>query len=220
MKLFGLIICSALMLSSTNSFGQISLESNFNVVHTGRNQSLLAKYDWGKFSLLAGVKYNFNKEYSFPQGQATFFKKTFWAVNLKERMGIELGTQYVLFQRKNVTLSLFHHSQLTKSHIRHEVYLAVFPYITFTPNPQSEYDYAYKLTKAYIGPVWALENNIGLSLSTFLTDNLYVKVKAGGGIMFFKNTDDKHIIITDGNWEMSEVFSFGLGWKFKEKSTH
>jgi hypothetical protein len=216
MKNLGFLSLFLLLSVSATSYTQFSLESNFNVVHTGRNQSLLAKYQWNKFALLAGLKYNFNKEYSFPQRQRDFYKKAFWAINFQERMGLEIGTQFTIFERENIVLSLFHQSQLTKSHIRHEVFMAIYPHVLVVPGdePQSEYDFAYELSKKFIGPVWALENNFGLSLQAYFTNELYFSTKLGGGILFYKNTDQNNIIVTGGNWELSEVLSMGLGWKF------
>lgn len=198
---------------SLHSFAQYSVESNFNSVHIGRNQSFLGKYKWGKFSVLAGVKYNFNKESSFPDGQRNFFKNTFWAINLKERFGAELGAQFNVLERENLNLFTFYQSQLTKSHIRQEYYLAIFPYIPLVPDPQSESDFAHTLIQDYIGPIWALENNFGIGLNAYFSNSLYFSTKVGGGLLFYKNID-KTVIILGQGWEMSSTLTMGLGWRF------
>ena len=211
-----ILVFSIIFLISENSFSQISIESNFNVVHIGRNQSLLGKYQWDNFSILAGLKYNFNKESSFPQGQRNFYKKAFWALNFKEHIGLELGVQYKILKKKNFDFFTFYQAQITKSHIRHEVYLAIFPYIPLVSNPQSEYDYAYTLTQNYIGPIWAIENNFGIGLNVYFSNSFYFSTKLGGGILFYRNTDQNNIIFADGgHWELSELISMGVGWKFQ-----
>ncbi|PWH87225.1 hypothetical protein [Brumimicrobium oceani] len=199
-----------LLLFTTSSFAQLSFESNFNLVHIGRNQNILAKYQWNKFSVLAGIKYNFNKEISFPSGQRHFFKKSFWALDFKEHIGLEFGAQFVLLKKTNVELFTFYQAQITKSHIRHESYYALFPLV---PYPQPESDYAYTLSKNFIGPVWALENNFGIGVNVNFTDFLYLSTKLGGGLVFYNNTDPNNFIGSE-MWELSELFSMGMGWNF------
>ncbi len=193
-----------------SAFAQFSLESNFNVVHIGRNQNILAKYQWNKFSLNAGIKYNFNKLASFPQSQTHFFKKTFWAIDFIEHIGAEMGFDFNILEKESIDLFGFYQVQVTKSHIRHEVYYASFP---LNPDPQSQYDYAYALNLNYIGPIWAFENNLGIGMRAYFSKSFYFSTKIGGGIAFYKNLDKNNILI--GNlWELSEMVSFGLGWKF------
>ena len=195
------------------SLSQLSLESSFNSTYVGRHQSLNLKYEWGRFSVNIGPKYHFNNRSDFPKPQAEFFRKTFWALDFSERLGFEYGFQYRILSKENVDFFVHLSSHFTRSHIRFERYDALYPLV---PNPQSEYDYAYEKNISYIGPITALENNLGLGVNVLIFKNFYLTSKGGVGMMFFKNHDPANIIITSNNWELSYFGSIGLGYSFEK----
>ncbi len=199
--------------SSNLSYSQFRIETNFNSVHIGRNQSLLISYKIKKLQIGLGVKYNFNKLVNFPQNN--IYKKTFYAITDSEHWGMELNLKYQIFNKKDVFfIHLFLNSQYTKSHIRHEAYLAIGQLV---PNPTSELDYVYIKHINYIGPIIALENNFGLAFDFYLSEKIYLTQKFGVGMVFFKNLDKNTIIAGDGDWELSEMLSFGVGYQFNKK---
>ncbi len=194
-------------------FSQFNIETNFNSVATGRNQSLSVNYNFIKLQVGLGVKYNFNKLSNFPQN--VFYKKTFFAISQFEHWGLELNLKYEIFNLKDVLKSyVFLNSQYTKSHIRFETYFAISELV---PNPTSEFDYIYVKHVDYIGPITALENNIGIAFNIFLINNLYLTQKFGVGLMLFRNLDKNTIIVGGGNWVFSEMLSFGIGYQFNKK---
>jgi len=198
---------------SNLTYSQFNLETNFNSVSTGRNQSLSLNYYFKKFQVGFGAKYNFNKLTNFPQN--VFYKKTFYAINDSEHWGLEFNLKHEIFNLKNVLKSyIFFNSQYTKSHIRFETYYAVSELV---PNPTSELDYLYVKHVDFIGPIIALENNIGLAFEIFIFDNVYLSQKFGIGLMLFKNLDKNTILVGGGNWVFSEMLSFGIGYKFEKK---
>jgi hypothetical protein len=194
------------------SIAQIGIESNFNSVHTGRNINVLAKYAKNKISFNLGLKYNFNKENTFPQ--ADIYKKSFWATSLGEHFGVETGFQFVFFQKTNVELFGFYQLQITKSDIKHDWFQ---PIGSLVANPQSETDLIYARSINIFGPVWGIENNFGIGLNTFFSKNLYLSLKLGGGILFVDNNSKNTVILGGSNWELSEVISIGLGFKFAKQ---
>jgi len=192
------------------SLSQFQIESNFNSVSTGRNQSLLLNYKKDKLQFGLGVKYNFNKLVNFPQN--VFYKKTFYAITPTEHWGAEINFKYKILNLKNVFIAhLFFNSQFTKSHTRFESYYAIGQLVE---NPSSEFDYIYVRHINEIGPFLAFENNIGLAFEIFLTKNIFFSQKFGLGVLLFKNLDKNTTIIGSGNWVFSEMLSFGLGYKF------
>jgi len=199
---------------SNLTYSQFNVETNFNSVHIGRNQSLSVNYKINKLQIGLGVKYNFNKLVNFPQN--VFYKKTFYAINNNEHWGTELNIKYQFLNKKDVFfIHFFFNSQYSKSHTRFESFYAVGQLV---PNPTSEFDYIYVKHVDHIGPFLVLENNIGLSFDLFLNENIYLTHRLGGGIVFFKNLDKNTIIVGDGgNWELSEMLSFGIGYQFKKK---
>ena len=207
-----LIIISILL--SNFSYSQFQIESNFNSVGTGRNQSLLVNYTVNRMQFGVGIKYNFNKLTNFPQN--VFYKKTFYATTPLEHWGTEFNLKFRLFNRKNILVShLFFNSQFTKSHTRFEGYFAIGQLVS---NPTSESDYILVKHLDFIGPFLAFENNIGLAFEIFLTENIYLSQKFGLGLLLFKNLDENTTIVGDGgNWVFSEILSFGVGYKFNLK---
>lgn len=203
------IIIFFIWLISFPVFAQFSVESNFNAVHIGRNQNLLAKYQWKKISANFGVKYNFNKLNTFPQ--AEMFKNSFWAINFGEHWGIETGFQIKLLCKSNFDLFGFYQLQFSKSHIRHDWFGVIG---SLVPEPQSEYDLIYMRRLGFIGPILGFENNLGLGINAYFTNSLYFTTKLGGGIFIHKNLDKNNLILGANNWDFSGMISMGLGWKF------
>lgn len=121
-----------------------------------------------------------------------------------------------MFNRKEVfTAHVYYNAQFTKSHTRFESYYAIGQLVE---EPTSEFDYIYEKHVNHIGPFLVLENNIGLAFEISIWDNLYLSQKFGGGILFYKNLDPNVTIVSDGgNWELSEMLSFGLGYRFNKK---
>lgn len=208
-----LLIITTFLVCNFN-FSQIQVESNFNSVHIGRNQSLLVSYNFKRFSIAIGAKYNFNKLVAFPQN--AFFKKTIFALTPQEHWGGELNFKFRIFNRKDMFIThLFYNAQFTKSHTRFETYFAIGQLV---PEPTSDFDFVYEKFLDHIGPFLVLENNIGLAFEILLTKNLYLSQKFGGGILFFKNLDpNTTIIVGGGNWELTEMLSFGVGYRFDKK---
>lgn len=200
-------------LLSTCTFAQFAIESNFNAVHIGRNQSLLLNYNFEKIQIGVGIKYNINKLTNFPQGY--FYKKTFYATSPSEHIGVELNFKYQLFSREFFEMSLFYNGQYTKSQIRFEDHFAI---AQLSENPTSEEDYIYVKHIDLIGPAQAFENNIGVAINIFLTKNIYLSQKFGLGMVFINIQDPNTTILGAGNWDFSEILSFGLGWKFNKKT--
>jgi hypothetical protein len=201
-----------LFILSPITHGQFQIESNFNVVATARNQSVVLHYKFNKLQIGMGVKYSFNKGVNFPQN--VFYKRTFYAINPREHWGGELAVKYPLFNLKDVVqISAFYNAQFTRSHIKFETYYAVGQLVE---NPTSEFDYIYVKHQDYIGPVLALENNIGLAFDINLHDRIYFSQKFGLGIMFYDNRDKNTTVLGAGNWVFSEMLSFGVGYKFKK----
>ncbi len=191
---------------------QIALESSFNSVHIGRNQSLMLNYHFNKFQVGLGLKYNFNKLVNFPE--KVFYKKTFYAINDKEHFGLEWNFKYRIFNKEHVKIHAFYNGQFSKSHTRFVGYQAVGP--PLVENPTSDLDYLLQKHITLFGPFLVVENNIGLAFDIFVTKNLYFAQKFGAGIVLFKNLDQNTNILV-GNWELSEMLSFGIGFKFNDK---
>lgn len=195
---------------------QFSLETNFNVVHIGRNQSLAVNYTHKKMTVALGAKYHFNKLVRFPQGE--LIKKSVHAITPAEHWGAEFSIKYQIFDRNNTFFAhLLYNGQFTRSHVRHENYFAILDSPT-VPIPSSEFDYSYSKYLNHLGPFSIIENHIGLAFDVFVTDQLYLSQRFGAGILFFKSSDDQNIIISDaGNWELTEMLSLGIGYKFKKE---
>jgi len=209
MKLTNLVV---FIFFSFLGWSQFSLESNFSSVHIGRNQNLTLNYQWNKLSLYSGVKYNFNKLDNFPV--STMIKKTAWATKNSENIGGVIGLKYDLVRLKNISFFSFFECQQSFTHTRH---ISVIYVGSSVPNPTSEYDLVYQNRVDIIGPWWIFENNIGLGYHVEISKGLYLTSKAGIGIVAFKNTDEKNIVIfSGGNWEFSEILSFGIGYKFNK----
>lgn len=193
--------------------GQLQLESNFNSVHIGRNQSITVGYNWSRFSIYGGLKYNINKLDNFPESQ--MFKKTSWATTTGEHIGFNLGAKFEFLQLKNISFFVHYDLQQSFTHFRH---ISINYLGSIVPEPTSEYDLVYHKTLAFIGPIWIFENNLGIGYKVHIYKGLFLTNKFGGGIMFFKNTDPLNWIITGGgNWELSEMISFGIGWIFDKQ---
>lgn len=202
-----------LLLPFVSTYSQFQIESNFNVVSTARNQSLLVNYNFNRMQLGLGVKYSFNKLVNFPQN--VFYKRTFFAVKPSEHWGGEFNLKYQLKNLKDILyINTFYNAQFTKSHIRFEGTFAVGQLIE---NPTSELDYVYVKHINNIGPVLALENNIGIAFEINILKGIYLSQKFGLGIMVFNNLDKNSTIVGSGNWLFSEMLSFGLGYRFNEK---
>ena len=195
------------------TFAQFQIESNFNVVGTGRNQSLLVNYKFDKLQIGIGPKYHINKPNNFPQ--SVFYKKTFFSTTSSEHWGTDLNLKYRLFDVQDVFVAhVFYSNQFTKSHIRFETHFALDKLVE---NPTSEFDYSYIKHESEIGPILAVENNIGIAFEIFLLKNIYLSQKFGVGIMFYKNLDENNQILALNNWVFTEMLSFGIGYKFNEK---
>ena len=195
-------LCSA-------GFSQFSTESNFNVVATARNQSILINYNFNKLQLGCGLKYSFNKLVNFPQN--VFYKRTFYAITPAEHWGGEFNLKYQFLTLKDIiNFSGFYNAQYTKSHIRFEGHFAIGQ---LTENPTSELDYIYIKHIDHIGPVLALENNLGVAIDISLFNGVYLSQKFGLGLMIFKNLEENTTIIGSGNWVFSEMLSFGIGYR-------
>lgn len=203
------IIALLLIAQPFSGWTQIGIESNFNGMHTGWNQDFSLTYRINSLRLSIGPKYHYNFESAFPRPQADFYKKAFWARSFSEHIGLNFCADYTFLDREHFSLYTNYNFQLTRSHIRHENYYALYPLV---PNPQSESDYAYEYHKNFIGPVWGFENNIGLGCRFHFSDRFYMNQKIGVGVLFYKNTDQNNIIISSKGWEASTMYSFGLGW--------
>ncbi|MCG8578190.1 MAG: hypothetical protein MI810_25145 [Flavobacteriales bacterium] len=211
-----LITLLSLTLCIGFTHAQWSIESNFNSVQIGRNQNILFQHSWDRLSINFGAKYNFNKLVSFPRPQHDIFKKAFWAESFDEHIGLETGLHFKILDREKFNLFGFYQCQLSRSHTRIEGY---YPIGSLVPEPQSEYDLVYQRHLGFVGPILAMENNIGIGLDIHFTDRFYLTQKAGTGLVLFRNTDPNNIIVSDGGlWEFAQLLSVGAGWYFSSPS--
>jgi len=205
------LITYIFIIYSFYSTSQIGIESSFNVVATGRNQSLIVTYKVNnKFTINGGVKNHFNKPNNFPN--ARIFKKNFHALNIKDRLGFEIGSTYQVWKRENITFNIFYMFQFTKSNLRHDWIYAIG---SITPNPQSEEDFVYIRIINDNSDVTAYENNFGININISITKHMYLIQKFGGGIIIYPQNKSMNVSPKSFTWELSETISFGLGYKFK-----
>jgi len=209
MKTYILIIFTYLAIFSQ---AQLALESNFSSVHIGRNQNLTIGYSFKKISIYGGFKYNFNKLDNFPVG--SWFKKTSWATNVGEHFGAVLGLRYQLATLEHISLFTYLEVQQSYTHVRHE---SEYILGSVVPEPTSDFNLIYQKQLYFVGPWWFVENNIGFGFSCDVWKGLYLNGKFGVGILFFKNMDKQYLVYGPSNWELSEMLSFGLGWKFAKE---
>jgi len=208
------IILIIFTLSPYFSMSQIGFESNFNVVATGRNQTLLLKYNLNKkLTFSGGIKYHFNKPNDFPN--ARIFKKNFYALNSKDRFGFEIGSTFQMWKSEYIKFNIFYMFQFTKSNLRNDWIYAVGSII---PDPQSVEDFVYIRIITDIKNVIAYENNFGINFNINITDNIYLNQKFGVGIIFYPENTNMTVSPKSFTWELSETISFGLGYTFNKKA--
>lgn len=206
-------ILGLIIILSSLCHSQFAIESNFSSVHIGRNQNLTLGYQFKKFFVYGGIKYNFNKRDNFPVG--AWFKKTSWATTVGEHFGGVVGFRYHFTNLEHISLFSYLEIQQSYTHVRH---LSEYILGSVVPEPTSDYDLVYQKQLYFVGPWWFIENNLGFGFSCEIWSGLSLNAKFGGGILFFKNLDKQYLVLGPGNWELSEMLSFGLGWKFNESN--
>lgn len=206
--IFFLLVCQF-------SFGQYSIETNFNSVYIGRNQSLLYKQHLKNFSIYGGIKFHFNK----PEltGIGSFIKKGGFATSFPERLGIQLGMEYFIWNNNNFFIGVFYDNQLSLMYDLHKMKYAVG---TLVPNPQTESDFVYIYEEKKIGRMFTTDNVIGICIKNRLFNEVFLTLKGGLGMLYFKNYDKKNIILAknfNSGISFTSFFSVGLSYKFKKK---
>lgn len=202
-----------LLLLTNYANSQWGLEGNFNVIHTGRNLSCQVLYTLNDLTFTAGFKYNLNRLDRFPSN--TYFRKTFFTQNNGEHLGIELGAQYLLFEKNKLTLFAHYNLQISKSHIRYESYSVIDSNFSWVPNPTTLADYPLTYDLQFLGPITVFENTIGLGLNVALTKKFYLTQKIGLGVcVYFSKDKVLEPVLEKKRVELGELYSIGFGYRF------
>ena len=205
-----------ILFHSIFSFSQTSLELSYNDVYIGRNMGLSWKHTVTDFSVSAGLTFHINRLHEVPI--STFIKKSAYAVNFGERIGIQFGLEYFLFGNEYYKLGLFYNHQTSFISQQIKTYLADSALVA---EPQSEFDFLYIKKEQIAGPFLTSDNVIGLTMRNKLSDNFYLTSKAGLGILLWTSTDESVIIVSDGNINFGHSFtgflSAGVGYTFQKK---
>lgn len=199
------------------SFSQSGIEFSYNDVYIGRNFSLQWTRQVSALSFYAGATYHVNRIDQIPY--STFIKKSAYATNFGQRMGLHFGLEYYFFQNSNFKTGVFYNNQISSIDQTHITYGA---YDTLVSNPQSESDYLYVYSNKTFGPFITIDNVLGLTLHCNLTNNLYLKTKGGFGFLLWKNTDDDVLLIggkkNNQSYNFTSFFSIGLGYTFNKRA--
>lgn len=199
------------------SFSQSGIEFSYNDVYIGRNFSLQWTRQVSALSFYAGATYHVNRIDKIPYG--TFVKKSAFASNFGQRIGLQFGLEYYFFKNSNFKTGLFYNNQISFIDQRFIKYIA---FDTLVSNPQSESDLVYKYNELTFGPFITADNVIGLTLHCNLTDNLCLKTKGGFGFLLWKNTDDDVLLIggkkNNQSYNFTSFFSIGLGYTFNKRA--
>ncbi len=183
---------------------QTGLETNYNLAYNGRNITVSYKKTIQNFALSSGLKYHINRIEHVPIN--TFFKNSAYANNFAEKIGVQIGLDYFLLKRQNYKLGIYYNNQL--SYIS-QMIKALYVYEQLVPNPQSEFDFSYVKHENIFGPVFESEHTFGMVLETKLTSQFYTVLRAGIGVMFWKNTDSSVIFTSNLNQHGLLFTSFG-----------
>lgn len=183
---------------------QTGFEASYNIAYNGRNINVSYKKTIQNFAVTGGLKYHINRSEHVPIN--TFFKNSAYASNFPEKIGAQIGLDYYLLKRQNYKLGIYYNNQI--SYIS-QMIKALYAYEQLVPNPQSEFDFSYVKHEKIFGPVFESENTFGMVLETKLTPQFYTVLRAGLGIMFWKNTDSSVIFTSNLNQHGHLFTSFG-----------
>lgn len=200
---------------SFDSYAQTSIEFHYNDVYIGRNFSLQGATEKNKVSFNYGLAYHVNRIDKIPYG--TFIKKTAFASNAKQRLCLQLGFGYYFYKTEHFQGGLFYNNQI--SFIDNKL-IKYWYHDTLVSNPQSESDLIYTYEEVTFGPVFSIDNVIGLTFKNKINDHIYLKTKGGIGLLFWKNTSENFILLTNPpnqGIDYSTFFSIGLGYTFRNE---
>lgn len=204
------------LLSSFSSFSQSSIEFNFCDIYIGRNLNFSWKKSVLDFSFSAGLTYHINRIEKVPIG--IFNKNSAHGQNLGERFGIQCGLEYFFYKNSHSKIGLFYNNQISSIN---QVYKMYYATEALVPNPQSEFDFLFLKSERVYGPVITMDNVVGLTLRSNITDKIYLSTKGGFGLLFWKNTDDSFVLVggkkNNQGYDFTSFFSIGLGYTITKK---
>jgi hypothetical protein len=206
-------IFTLILFCSLGANAQFSLGLNFNDIYIGRNMGIVSKYHFNHFSISATPTYFINRKDKTPYN--TFFKKSGLASKFSERIGFRLGIEYPFYKNEYITLSAYYNAQFSNVHEFLLHHIAIEPLVD---PPQSVLDYSVQIKHTIFGPVFSVDNVIGVSIDCKLSERISMNLKGGFGLLFWKNSDDSHLVFSGGKINQGIVFtsssSLGLNYTF------
>jgi len=196
-KTFALIIlsfCVCISMKAQEQKKKSVNEIDISYYNTHIGQNIAAEYNrnFGKHTLVIGIKYHLNHNVGITQSLSNndTFRKHFYARKFPDHIGFSLGYEYHLRDiNPYVSPYLLYNLQYARMPTKH-----------LWANNESQYGYKYN--QVYQGPFIALENTIGAGFSVKLTDRLSLNQSGGVNLPFFYNeAPSLNYVLPDWNFD-------------------
>ena len=204
-----------LSLYITNSYSQ-DLGLNYYSTGTGRNITAAFSKNFKTNVFGVGIGYNINSIRQ-PDDQNNIYYKRLYASNFMQHLSLNMYyDKYIFRSFKHIHPLVFYNFQLKYSTTRSSMYI-VAEYDSAFGGKTPEDNLLYRNYIENFGPFLWVENCIGLGFRVDITDNLYLKQKAGLGVNLIIGEEPK-LVKANVAWEFSGFINIGLYYKILNKA--
>lgn len=180
---------------------------NYNFAYRGRNVGLIYMHKGPRWGIGGGLTYHLNDLNKIPYH--TYIKNCGYAESTGQHFGLQFNLGYTLYSNKYMKFGLYYQNQFS---ILSEKFLSDY---TFDPSTQnSVISYGHQTT---FGPSFGSDNIIGLSIESKLTDQFYLHLQGGAGMLFSKPISGSYPVYNLTNrmgYSFTSTVNLGIGYTF------